>query len=1119
MKKIFLASIVLLAEATFAQTAGSNHSLYKEFQHPGSASRPRVWWHWMNGNVTKDGIRKDLEWMQRSGIGGFQNFDAALMTPNVVEKRLVYMTPEWKDAFLYTTKLADSLKLEMAIAGSPGWSESGGPWVKPEEGMKKYVWSETRVQGGATNIHLAQPPSTTGPFQNLPKTADFGFAPPEEKLQSFYKDIAVIAYRLPAADKTLTDLGAVVTSSGGQFHLTQLTDGDLTTTSLLPSDSLKGYAWIQFAFPQPQTIKAITIVGGGDKGAFGLAGEFKDTRSMEVSDDGANFKWVCYIPAGNVLEQTIAIPATTGKYFRVTFKNPGPPIDIAALMGITGMPKPKAPAGTDIAELALSPVTRVHMFEEKAAFAPAVALYDKTTPTTEDAIPLEDVEDVTSKLNADGTLNWTAPAGNSKIVRLGYSLLGITNHPATPEATGPEVDKLDPIAIKNYFTTYLNQYKDATGGLMGAKGLGYMVTDSWEAGAQNWTPNMVQEFQKRRGYSLLPWLPVLAGQVVKSAEASDRFLWDFRKTLSEMLVEYHYDQLTDILKQYGMKRYSESHEDRRALIADGMDVKRRAAVPMSAMWMPSAMNGGDRTVYMADIRESASVAHIYGQNLVAAESLTASGAAFTYAPENLKSTADLELASGLNRFVIHTSVHQPLDKMPGFTLGPVGQYFTRHETWAAQAKAWTDYLARSSYLLQQGKFVADVLYYYGEDNNITALFGKKLPDVPEGYNYDFVNADALINLLSVKDGNLVTPSGMSYRLLVLDSNARKMSLPVLRKIAALVGAGATVTGIKPDATPSQKDDQAEFQRLVAGVWGAHHTGASVATAKEFIGKTIQEVFRELNIQPDFSYTKPEADTKLMYVHRKLSDGDIYWVNNRNNRNERVEATFRVAGKVPQIWHPETGKTEPASYSISGGVTKVNLDLTPNDAVFVVFETPATKQSLTLPAKSEKEILAVEGSWNVAFQPNRGAPTSATFVKLASFTENSDAGIKYFSGTATYTKTINVPSITKGSQIFIDLGDVKNLAEVMVNGKSLGVIWKRPFRVDITGAVKQGANNIEIKVTNLWVNRLIGDQQPGVEKKITYTSMPFYRADSPLLPSGLIGPVKIVGSESTIVNGH
>ncbi|MDQ3846770.1 MAG: discoidin domain-containing protein, partial [Bacteroidota bacterium] len=667
----------------------------------------------------------------------------------VVEKRLVYMTPEWKEAFRFTTRLADSLGLEMAIAGSPGWSESGGPWVPAKDGMKKYVWSEVRVKGGQTfNGQLPKPPSNTGVFQNLPMQAELGDAGEHKSPPVFYKDVAVIAYKLLDADKTLAELKAVVTSSGGNFTLQQLTDGDLAATNLLPSDTTKGYAWIQFYFPKPQTIKAITITGGGDKGPFGLFGELKETRSMEVSDDGVNFKWICYIPAGNILEQTIAIPATTASYFRVTFRNPPPPLDLAALFGIPGIPPPKAPAGTDVAELLLSPVARVHRFEEKAAFAPADDLSANTGPASSDVIDPGEVIDVTDKMNSDGVLNWTAPPGNWKIVRFGYSLLGITNHPASPEATGLEVDKLDPLAIKAYFTQYLDQYKSATGGLMGSNGgLQFMVTDSWEAGAQNWTPNMLQEFQKRRGYSMIPYMPVLTGHVVKSAAASDDFLWDFRKTLSEMVAEYHYDGLTNILQQYGMKRYSESHEDRRALIADGMDVKRKAAVPMSAMWMPK-FPGDSQTVYIADIRESASVAHIYGQNLVSAESLTAAGTggkAWSYAPEQLKPTADLELASGLNRFVIHTSVHQPADdKIPGLGLGSVGQWFNRHETWAGQAKAWTDYLSRSSYLLQQGTFVADIVYYYGEDNNITALFGKKLPDVPEGYNYDFINADALL---------------------------------------------------------------------------------------------------------------------------------------------------------------------------------------------------------------------------------------------------------------------------------------------------------------------------------------------------------------------------------------
>ena len=1097
------------------QNTKTSVTLLAGFQNPPPAAKPRVWWHWMNGNVTKDGIAKDLSWMKRAGIGGFMNFDAALMTPQIVEKRLTYMTPDWKDAFQFTTKLADSLHLEMAIAGSPGWSESGGPWVKPEDGMKKVVWREVRVKGGDSNINIPQPSGVTGPFQNIQQKEEMGVPVDQSKLPVFYKDVAVIAFKLPAADKSLNELGAVVTSSGGDFSLSQLTDGDLGTTVLLPRDSVKGYAWIQFAFPQTQTIKAVTMVGGGNPGMFGMGNDANDSRALETSDDGLNFKLICLIPPGGVLQQTIAIPANTAKYFRVTVKNPPQTMNgMAAMMGINA--PPVTPPGTEIAEIVLYPASRINMFEEKDAFSPATDLYSKATASTNDVVATSDIIDLKAKLSADGTLNWTAPSGEWKIVRFGYSLLGINNHPASPEATGLEVDKIDPVAIKNYFTNYLDQYKSATGGLMGDKGgLQFMVTDSWEAGAQDWTANLPQEFQKRRGYSMIPWMPVLTGSIIKSADASEQFLFDFRKTLSDMVSEYHYDGLTEILKQYGMKRYSESHESGRVLIADGMEVKRTAAVPMSAMWTPNPfINGADQTGYQADIRESASVAHIYGQNLVAAESLTAlgiGGSAWSYDPQNLKPTADLELASGLNRFVIHCSVHQPADdKIPGLGLGPFGQWFNRHETWAEQAYAWTGYLSRSSYMLQQGQFVADIAYYYGEDNNITSLFGKKLPAIPEGYNYDFVNADVLKNVLSVKEGKITTPNGMSYQVLVLDANSQQMSLPVLRKISELVKAGAIVAGPKPVKSPSLSDDPTEFITLANQLWGTGTGIQSVGKGKVYAGLSSAEVLKALNIAPDFEYTKPQNNTNLLYVHRTLPEGEIYWVNNRNDRAENLDAIFRVQGKSAEIWHPETGQTELASYTIKDGRTTVPLHLEPSDAVFVIFRNKAEGLSKIIPAKTETQVSKVDGPWAVSFQPNRGAPAKATFGTLTSWIENADSGIKYFSGTASYSKSIEAPAswFKSGEQLWLDLGEVKNLAEVFVNGKSLGIVWKKPFRIDVSGAMKPGKNTLEVKVTNLWVNRLIGDMQPGATK-ITYTTMPFYQANSPLLPSGLLGPVKFI----------
>jgi len=532
---------------------------------------------------------------------------------------------------------------------------------------------------------------------------------------------------------------------------------------------------------------------------------------------------------------------------------------------------------------------------------------------------------------------------------------------------------------------------------------------------------------------------------------------------------------------------------------------------MGAMWTQRPGVNTEQYNYDADIRESASVAHIYGQNLVAAESMTAGTAAWAWSPATLKPTADKELAMGLNRFVIHCSVHQPLiDKAPGLTLGPFGQWFTRNETWAEEATPWISYLSRSSYLLQQGRFAADVLYFYGEDSNVTAIFADHLPDVPAGYNFDYVNADALIHQLSVEGGSITTPSGMRYRVLALDPYSKHMSLPVLRKIRDLVNEGAVVTGPKPTDTPSLADDQSEFRSIVDQLWGSSDGEHSFGKGKVYAGQSLSEALSAIQVMPDFEYSKPESDTNLLFVHRKLADGDLYYVDNRNDRAEAVDATFRVTGKEAEFWHADTGKTEPASYRIENGHTAVPLHLDPYETVFVVFRKQPKSNMRTLPAKSDTPLTTVDGAWDVAFQPDRGAPGKITLDKLASWSDNSDDGVKYFSGSGTYTKTIQASAdwFKPGAQLWIDLGDVKNLAEVSINGKPLGIVWKAPYRVDATSALKPGANQVTIKVTNLWVNRLIGDQQPNATKKYTFTVVKPYKANSPLLPSGLLGPVTI-----------
>ncbi|MGA0559272.1 glycosyl hydrolase [Larkinella sp. VNQ87] len=1094
-KAIGLLALSLLGLPALSQTASS---LQTGFQNPPNAARPRVWWHWMNGNITKDGIQKDLEWMQRIGIGGFQNFDASLFTPQVVAKKLVFMTPEWKDAFRHTTDLATKLQLEMAIAGSPGWSVTGGPWVQPPDAMKKYVWTETRVAGGQRfSGKLPQPSDKTGPFQQVAlQSSMLGQAP--ANLPNFYQDAAVMAYRLPASDKPFTELNPKVTSSGGTFSLNELTDGDLTNAKYLPPLAVGEEMWIQYEFDAPQTFKAFSIAGASQTALQEFNGG-PENRMLKVSDDGINFREIAAIPGSIVPQNTLSIPPTTARFFRFTFKTLPPEVNVFAAMAGGKAEAPK-PVGVNVAEVVLYNTDRINLFEDKAGFTPWKETTSLATNPKADAIPTEDIVDLTASLKPDGSLDWNAPAGNWVVIRLGYSLTGRQNHPASPEATGLEVDKLDKTAVRTYINTYLDLYKDATGGLMGAKGLQYMVLDSYEAGHMTWTKTLPEEFARRRGYDLKPWIPVLTGRVVKSTEDSERFLWDFRKTIGELITENHYEVIGDALHQRGMKRYTESHENKRIYLADGMDVKRKADIPMSAMWMPGSLAGGseEETRSKADIRESASVAHIYGQNLVAAESMTSIGNAFSFHPEKLKRTADMEMASGLNRFVIHTSVHQPLDdRKPGFSLGPFGQYFTRQETWAEQAKSWVDYLARSSYLLQQGKPVVDVLYYYGENQNITSRFASQLPPVPAGYEYDFVNATAIRTALKVEGGNIVAPSGMRYRLMVLDSSARQMTLPVLKKLNELVKSGMKLAGTKPESSPSLSDNPVEFRAVADALW--QHPNVSKAS--------IQETLQTLKLAKDVAVSNAKAP--VLYVHRQTASEDIYWLNSRSETPNEAMVSFRVTGKVPELWHPQTGKVEKVSYQIKDGRTIVPLPFDPWDAYFLVFRQKATTTAYTKPPVSESAVAQIDGPWTVRFQAGRGAPEQATFAQLTSWTEHTEPGIQYFSGTATYENAFNLPTLANAGRYILDLGEVKNLAEVIVNGKTVGTAWKKPFRLDITDALKTGRNTVQVNVTNLWVNRLIGDAQPGVANKITFTTMPFYPANAPLLPSGLLGAVQVV----------
>ncbi len=1100
-----------LAQPTHAP--GETATLYRGFLDPPSSARPRVWWHWMNGNITKEGIRLDLDWMKRVGIGGFQNFDAALLTPQVVPQRLVYMTPEWIDALRYTVDLAEQHGLEMAIAASPGWSETGGPWVRPQQAMKKLVWSETEIEGGRRfDGKLREPPATTGPFQDVPQAPTLTAHP--KPGVTFYADTAVIAYPVIEREPRRPVVGETV--GGAPVDAAALTDGVLTSAVKIRFGTQQAPSCLVHDYRRPTTLAALTMAMpiGTDFFRSPLA-----TPVLEASDDGAGFRKVADIPSGTIVQHTISFAPVAARYFRVCFTPPPPPytdlLDATAPgVNMLGLLQPgKAPESIEVNELRLFATPRVHHAEEKAGFALASDYYAiATAPVAPGAaVAPAKVIDLTREMKPDGTLAWTPPPGRWKVLRFGYSLTGKENHPATPEATGLEVDKLDRNHVQAYLDAYLGKYENALGAQnVGAKGVRALLVDSIEVGAQNWTDTLPAEFRRRRGYQIAPWMPALTGVIVGSAEQTDRFLYDFRRTLGDLIADHHYGRIAAAAKARGLIQYGEALEQGRPVLGDDMEMRRYASIPMAAMWTYSPQVGAPTPVRFADIRGAASVAHIYGQNLVAAESLTSAFAPWAFAPRDLKPMIDIEFALGINRPVIHTSVHQPLtDRTPGLTLAIFGQYFNRNESWAEQAGPWVSYLSRTSHMLQQGRFAADVAYFYGEEAPLTALYREHAtPDAPTGHGFDFVNADVVLNQLQVDGGDLVTASGMRYRILYLGGTSERMTLPVLRRIEQLIAQGATVVGRRPGESPSLADDQQELAAIADRLWGGAVQKGKVMTARD-----ADEALAQLGVQRDFDYRKPQADSDVMFLHRRLDDADVYFLTNRQAREEHIEASFRIAGKRPEIWRADSGGKEPVSYRIESGRTSMSLHFAPHDAYFVVFREPATSDRVTLPAPKTTALTTLTGDWTVTFQPGRGGPDAARKLAAGSWSEHADAAIRYFSGTARYSRELLVPSSWSGGRLMLDLGEVHELAEVLVNDRSLGILWHPPYRIDVTDALRRGSNRIEVRVTNLWVNRMIGDAQPDAQK-ITFTAFPPYLPDAPLRPSGLLGPVRLERTDST-----
>lgn len=1211
------AKILLLSMVLTIRVCSGADALEQGFGHPPDSARPWVYWFWINGNVNREAVTADLEAMKRVGIGGVLIMEVDISTPKGLVR---FGSPEWLEMFKFVCSEANRLGLEVNMTNDAGWCGSGGPWITPDIAMQTVVTSEVHIEGSK---HVSEV---------LPQ--------PPERL-NFYRDIAVLAYPSPPVEKKkMEDFAPSITASAPGFDASQILHPQEGKFAILPLPGTNAPQYVQFEFPLPYLARSLRL-------SIGVQGrDFHDSCSgeIQVSDDGRNFhslrpftiRW----DSPNFREFDFTLSAPAARYYRLLFTsfNSGNPNDMDRRL--------------PLAQVDLEPALVIEDLAGKAFYARKDIPETAFEPATSDlVIDPGKVINLTANTDARGLLTWDAPPGDWTILRIGYTPTGVTNHPAPEGGLGLESDKLSKAATEAQFDGLMAKVVAGSTPLVG-KSLVATHIDSWETGTQNWTPKMQENFKRLRGYDLLPYLPVLAGHVVGSPEISERFLWDFRQTISNLLAENYAGRMRELANEHGLRLTIEAYGEGPF---DDMSYAGQADEPMGEFWSWPNTNYGSCV-------EMASAAHTYGKRIFGAESFTASeDEKWQSYPGNMKTLGDWALCDGVNRFVFHRYALQPWpDRKPGMSMGPFGVHYERTETWWEQSLPWHEYLARCQYLLQQGLFVADICYLIPEGAPHGFSPPLKLTGFPPtrpGYNFDGCTPEVMLTRMSVKDGRIVLPDGMSYRVLVLPGS-NSMTPAFLRKVKELVDAGATVAGYKkPAKSPSLSGYpgcDADVQTIAAQLWD-----------KDISNKSAEELLAARGIPPDFS-----SGADLRFTHRAIGETDAYFVANPKQMAVETTGTFRVSGKQPEFWWPETGRIEPAAaYQEANGCTSVPLRLESAESVFVVFraspvapanaivgvtrngqgilagpgrkaviavqkalygvlddpartrdvrlklqelvnkgtysfsvsqmadwgdpapgvvktlildytsdgkpfaaagidpstitingDTPAEHmaelhrdaqdqlwleawqpglyelktaggQTLHADIQSLPQPREITGPWQLSFPPQWGAPDHVAFKKLISWTDSTDPGVKYFSGTAAYGKAIDIPAemLGNGRRLYLDLGDVQVIAQVKLNGEDLGILWKPPFILDITKAARVGKNSLEVKVTNLWINRMIGDEQlpedsdrnsgtlrswpawldegkPSPAGRYSFTTWRLWKKNDPLVKSGLLGPV-------------
>ncbi len=1032
-----------------------------------------VYWYWISDNISKEGVIKDLQSMKRAGIN--RAFIGNIGLSDVPYGKVKIFSDEWWEVLHTALKTATELNIQIGIFNSPGWSQSGGPWIKPEQAMRYLTSSELNVSGPKQlNVTLARP------------AKDF-------------QDVKVLAFRAPKKGIQLDSQSAQITSTPEVPNINNIADQDFTTEVALPSGNNQPVnLTVDFRCKEEQTVRSISIFTahrpmGVHADLYAKEGnDYRLIRSIDVDRTNPNLI-VGFNPYGPVV---ISLPETKSDAFRLVFSN--------------------ASSNSGIAEVCLSSEPREERYVEKTLAkmfqTPHPMWHDymwKDQPGVTDKSLLinpKEVLDISKQMTPDGNLTWNVPEGDWIIQRTGMTPTGVKNEPASPEGTGLEVDKMSKKLVAVHFDAFLGEIMRRIPA-EDRKTWKLVVEDSYERGGQNWTDGFINDFKGRYGYDPVPFIPVMQGRVVESQDVSDRFLWDLRRMVADKVAYDYVGGLREVSHKNGMTTWLENY-GHWGFPSEFLLYGSQSDEIGGEFW-----SEGD----LGDIenRAASSCAHTYGKTKVSAESFTCGGGAFSRYPALMKQRGDRFFTEGINNTLLHVYIEQPYgeDKVPGVNAG-FGNEFNRNNTWFNDLDLFTKYLKRCNYLLQQGRYVGDVAYFIGEDT--PKMIGVCDPALPKGYSFDYINGDVLKNRVSVKEGRLTLPDGVSYRILVLPKQ-ETMRPEFLSKLTKLVREGAIVLGPAPRRSPSMQNypvaDQ-EVQKMASKLWGkvdgVHVKYAKVGKGMILSGMSMEEALKLAGVMPD---CKTEPADPTLFIHRQTKDAEIYFISNQSNQTIRINPEFRVTGKVPELWNPVTGETRSLpAYDPQSEKTRVPLKLDAYESSFIVFKNGAIHpESASLEANfpTPKVVAVVDAPWSVQFDANRWGPKNPViFDQLTDWTASNNDSIRYYSGTAVYRTQFDLPNGIGNKNIFLNLGSLSAMAKIKINGKEVGGVWTAPWQINISDAIKAGKNEVEIEVVNTWMNRLIGDRKLPEGQSHTWCTSNPYSANSSLEPSGLLGPVTV-----------